>query len=408
MSDAIYLDYAATTPVDPQVVEAMLAFLGPDGVFANPASRTHWGGQQAAKAVVEARQQVANLVGADPREIIWTSGATESNNLALKGAVYARRGRHLITCKTEHKAVLDPCRELQRQGFQITYLDPDSQGLVSPETLQAALRDDTILVSLMHVNNETGVIQDLHSLGEVVRERGALFHVDAAQSAGKVPLDLSSLPVDLMSFSAHKLYGPKGIGALYVRRRPRVRLEALIHGGGHEQGLRAGTLATHQIVAMGKAFALAAGRFGQDQAHCRELGQRLQEGLMSLPAVWLNGHPQQRVGHILNLSIGYIEAEALMMAVPELAFSSGSACTSADQEPSHVLRALGLGVDRTHGAVRLSLGRFSTAAEIDRAVTLLRQAVQRLREFSPLWECAEQGQDPYAINWEDWTHGAGY
>ena len=405
MSAAVYLDYAATTPVDPQVVARMLAYLGPDGVFANPASRTHAAGRTAAAAVDSARQQVAALVNADVREMVWTSGATEANNLALKGAAhgYRRRGRHLITCKTEHKAVLDPCRELAREGFEITYLDPDPGGTVSPERLAAALRDDTLLVSLMHVNNETGVIQDIAALGAQARECGALFHVDAAQSVGKVPIDLATLPVDLMSFSAHKLYGPKGIGALYVCRRPRVRLEALIHGGGQERGLRAGTLPTHQIVGMGEAFRLAAERFEADRAHREALGERLLAGLRALPAVHLNGDPERRVGHILNLSFGYVEAEALIMAMPELAVSSGSACTSVDQAPSHVLCALGLGADRLHGALRLSLGRFTTGEDIDRALTLIRGALRGLRELSPLWELAEQGQNPYELSWEDWV-----
>lgn len=405
MSDTVYLDYAATTPVDPRVASRMMAHLGVEGIFANPGSHTHAGGWAAAAAVETARQQVAALVNADPRELIWTSGATESNNLALKGAArhYRRRGRHLITCKTEHKAVLDPCRELEREGFEVSYLDPDPDGLISPELLRSALRDDTVLVSLMHVNNETGVIQDIHTLGSLVRERGALFHVDAAQSAGKVSIDLATLPVDLMSFSAHKVYGPKGIGALFLRRRPRVRLEALLHGGGQERGLRAGTLATHQIVGMGEAFALAARHFEDDLHHRQQLGERLRTGLQSLPAVFLNGHPRQRVPHILNLSFAYIEAEALMMAVPTVAVSSGSACTSADQQPSHVLKSLGLGPARLHGAIRLSLGRFTTEAEIDTAVAQIRDAVERLREISPLWELANEGKDPYALSWEDWA-----
>ena len=402
MGGPIYMDHHATTPVDARVLEAMLPYFAEH--YGNAASRAHPFGHRAADAVEEARRQVASLVNADPREIVWTSGATESNNLALKGAACAhrKRGRHLVTCKTEHKAVLDICRELEREGFEITYLDPDAGGLVSTGMLREALRDDTLLVSLMHVNNETGVIQDIAALGAVARERGALFHVDAAQSAGKLPIDLAALPVDLMSFSAHKVYGPKGIGALYVRRRPRIRLEALIHGGGQERGLRAGTLPTHQIVGMGEAFELARNEFQADLAHREALGERLRAGLQALPAVHLNGDSERRVPHILNLGFEYVEAGALMMAMPALAVSSGSACTSADQQPSHVLRALGLGPARTYGALRLSLGRFTTMDEIDRALALIHDALQHLRDLSPLWELAGEGQDPYRMAWEDW------
>ncbi len=385
----IYLDYAATTPVDPQVAQALGQHLGQDGVFGNPSSNTHGFGWAAAQAVEIARTQVAHLLNADPREIIWTSGATEANNLALQGAMraYARKGHHLITGKTEHKAVLDVCRWLERQGCAVSYLDPEPDGLIPPERVAAALRPDTVLVSLMHVNNETGVIQDVAAIGAITRQQGVLLHVDAAQSAGKLPLDLQTLPVDLLSLSAHKLYGPKGIGALYVRQRPqRVRLEPLLHGGGQERGLRAGTLPTHQIVAMGEACRIAAEDMAVEQARIRALRDQLCQGLTALGEVELNGHPDRNGAGILNLSFSGLSAEALLMAVPAIAVATGSACTSASNEPSHVLRAMGCDDFRARSAIRFSLGRFSTAEQIDYVVERVSAAVMRLRELSPLWQ----------------------
>lgn len=358
----IYMDYSATTPVDPRVAERMCACLTNAGNFGNPASRSHAFGWAAESAVEDARRQVAELINADPRELAWTSGATESNNLAIKGAAhfYQKRGRHLITVKTEHKAVLDTCRQLEREGFEVTYLDPEPNGLIDLDRLAAALRDDTILVSVMHVNNEIGVIQDLTAIGELTRARGALFHVDAAQSTGKVAIDLQTLPVDLMSFSAHKTYGPKGIGALYVRRKPRVRIEAQMHGGGHERGLRSGTLATHQIVGMGEAFRIARLEMADENARVLTLRQRLWDGLKDLDQVFLNGDEQQRVAGNLNVSFAYVEGESLIMALKDLAVSSGSACTSASLEPSYVLRAIGREDELAHSSIRFTLGRFST------------------------------------------------
>ncbi|WP_285276020.1 IscS subfamily cysteine desulfurase [Halopseudomonas bauzanensis] len=378
----IYLDYAATTPVDPQVAEKMCACLTMDGNFANPASRSHLYGWQAEEAAELARRQVADLVGADPREIVWTSGATESDNLAIKGAAraFAERGRHIVTSQIEHKAVIDSCRQLEREGFEVSYLKPDSDGLISVEQLQAALREDTILVSLMHVNNEIGVINDIAALGALVRERGILFHVDAAQSTGKLPINLKQLPVDLMSFSAHKSYGPKGVGALYVRRSPDVRIEALIHGGGHERGMRSGTLAPHQLVGMGEAFALAGAQMKAENARIAALRDQLLEGLKELDGVTLNGSADQRVPHNLNLAFAGVDGELLLLALRDLALSTGSACTSASVEPSYVLRAIGLPDELAHSSIRLSLGRFSTEEDVRHAAQVLCKAVSRLRQ----------------------------
>ena len=378
----IYLDYAATTPVDPQVAEKMCACLTMDGNFANPASRSHLYGWQAEEAAELARRQVADLVGADPREIVWTSGATESDNLAIKGAAraFAERGRHIVTSQIEHKAVIDSCRQLEREGFEVTYLKPDSDGLISVEQLQAALREDTILVSLMHVNNEIGVINDIAALGALVRERGILFHVDAAQSTGKLPINLKQLPVDLMSFSAHKSYGPKGVGALYVRRSPDVRIEALIHGGGHERGMRSGTLAPHQLVGMGEAFAQAGAQMKAENERIAALRAQLLEGLKELDGVTLNGSADQRVPHNLNLAFAGVDGELLLLALRDLALSTGSACTSASVEPSYVLRAIGLPDELAHSSIRLSLGRFTTEEDIRHAAEVLCKAVSRLRQ----------------------------
>lgn len=381
----IYLDYAATTPVDPRVAAHMAGFLTADGVFGNPASRSHSYGWQAEAAVEEARAQVAELVGADPREIVWTSGATEADNLALKGCAQAHRdlGRHLITSKIEHKAVLDTCQHLETEGFDVTYLDPDAQGLIQPGAVAAALRDDTILVSVMHVNNELGTINDIAAIGAVCRARGVLYHVDAAQSAGKIPIDLSRLAVDLMSFSAHKIYGPKGVGALYVRRKPRVRLRAQMHGGGHERGMRSGTLATHQVAGMGEAFRIAGAEMAADSAHIGALRARFWSVLRELGEVYLNGCPTQCVPGILNLSFGAVDGESLLLALKDLAVSTGSACTSASLEPSHVLRALGIEDALAFSALRFSIGRFTTVEEIDHAAATLRDVLGRLRASGP-------------------------
>ncbi|MEN4547451.1 MULTISPECIES: IscS subfamily cysteine desulfurase [Pantoea] len=377
----IYLDYAATTPADPRVASKMMQFLTLDGTFGNPASRSHRFGWQSEEAVDVARNQIAELVNADPREIIFTSGATESDNLAIKGAAHAHqaRGKHIITSQTEHKAVLDSCQQLEREGFAVTYLTPAANGIISPDQLRAALRDDTILVTLMHVNNETGVIQDIAAFGELCREREILFHVDATQSVGKLPIDLSQLPVDLMSFSAHKLYGPKGIGALYVRRKPRVQIAAQIHGGGHERGMRSGTLPVHQIVGMGEAYRIAAEERETEMARLQTLRDRLWQGISTLPDVTLNGDLQQSAPNILNLSFADVEGESLIMALKDLALSSGSACTSASLEPSYVLRALGLSEELAHSSLRFSLGRFTTQEEIDYAIALVQKSVTRLR-----------------------------
>jgi len=397
----IYFDYSATTPVDPRVAEKMVECLTLEGNFGNPASRSHLFGWKAEEAVETARKQVADLVNADPREIVWTSGATESDNLAVKGVAhfYQKKGKHIITSKIEHKAVLDPCRQLEREGFEVTYLDPDSDGLISPEKVAEAFRDDTILVSLMHVNNEIGTITDIEAIGEMTRERGIIFHVDAAQSAGKVDIDLSRLKVDLMSFSAHKAYGPKGIGALYVRRKPRIRLEAMMHGGGHERGMRSGTLPTHQIVGMGEAFHLAKMELAADNQKMLALRDRLWAGLKDMEEVHVNGSFDQRVPANLNVSFAFVEGESLLMSLKDLAVSSGSACTSASLEPSYVLRALGLSDELAHSSIRFSFGRFTTNEEIDFAIEQIKVAVHKLRELSPLWDMYKDGVDLSKVEW---------
>jgi len=399
MRTPIYLDYSATTPVDPRVVEAMLPYLREQ--FGNPASRSHSFGWDAERAVERARQQVAELAGADPREIIWTSGATEAINLALKGAAqfYQEKGRHLVTVRTEHKATLDTMRELERIGCEVTYLDVLPDGLLDLKAFEAALRPDTVLASVMLVNNEIGVIQDIEAIGQSCRARGILLHVDAAQASGKVPIDLGRLPVDLMSFSAHKTYGPKGIGALYVRRKPRVRLEAQIHGGGHERGLRSGTLPTHQIVGMGEAFRIAKEDMSSDNERIRGLRDRLMAGLTEMPEVYVNGDMHRRVPHNLNLSFNFVEGESLIMAIKEVAVSSGSACTSSSLEPSYVLRALGRSDELAHSSIRFTVGRFTTREEIDYTIDLLRSKVNRLREMSPLWEMHSEGIDLSTVQW---------
>lgn len=395
----IYLDYGATTPCDPRVVDAMIPWLREH--FGNPASRSHAWGWEAEEAVEKARTQVAELIGADPREIVWTSGATESNNLALKGAAqfYKSRGKHLITVKTEHKAVLDTMRELERQGFDVTYLDVLENGLVDLEAFKAALRPDTILASVMYVNNEIGVIQDVVALGNVCRERGIIFHVDAAQATGKVAIDMAQLPIDLMSLASHKTYGPKGIGALYVRRKPRVRLEAQMHGGGHERGMRSGTLPVHQIVGMGEAFRIAREEMGTESERIRALHNRLVKGLSGIEQTFINGDLEQRVPHNLNISFNYVEGESLIMGVKGIAVSSGSACTSASLEPSYVLRALGRSDELAHSSLRMTIGRFTTEEEIDYAVSVLTDRVAKLRELSPLWDMYKDGIDLSTIQW---------
>ena len=395
----IYLDYSATTPVDPRVAEKMIPYLTES--FGNPASRSHPFGWDAEKAVERAREEVAGLVNADPKEIVWTSGATESDNLAIKGAAqfYKGKGKHLITMHTEHKAVLDPMRELERQGFEVTYLDPEPDGLLDLDKFAAAIRPDTILASIMHVNNEIGVIQDIDLIGEICRARGVLFHVDAAQSTGKAPIDLARFKVDLMSFSAHKTYGPKGVGALYVRRKPRVRLEAQMHGGGHERGLRSGTLATHQIVGMGAAFRIAAEEMATENERIRFLRDRLWAGISTLDEVHLNGDMQRRVPHNLNASFNFVEGESLMMAIKDLAVSSGSACTSASLEPSYVLKALGRSDELAHSSIRFSIGRFTTEEDVDYAVQLLHKHVGKLRDLSPLWDMHRAGIDLNTVQW---------
>ena len=401
MNLPIYMDYSATTPVDPRVAEKMCACLTPAGIFGNPASRSHAFGWAAEAAVDKARRQVAALVNADPKEVAFTSGATESDNLAIKGAAqfYSKRGRHIITCKTEHKAVLDTCRQLEREGFEVTYLDPEPNGLIDLRKLDAAMRDDTVLVSIMHVNNEIGVIQDIHSIGELTRARKVLFHVDAAQSTGKVHIDLERMPIDLMSFSAHKTYGPKGIGALYVRRKPRVRIEAQMHGGGHERGLRSGTLPVHQIVGMGEAFQIAGEEMDGENARILALRERLWDGLKGIEQVYLNGDAEHRVAGNLNVSFAYVEGESLIMALKDLAVSSGSACTSASLEPSYVLRAIGREDELAHSSLRFTLGRFSTEEEIDYAITKINEQVARLRELSPLWDMFKDGIDLKSVQW---------
>src|ERR1700712_1445903 len=397
----IYMDYGATTPVDPRVVDLMIPWLREH--FGNPSSRSHAWGWEAEEAVERARGQIAALIGADSREIVWTSGATESNNLAIKGAAnfYSTRGKHLITVKTEHKAVLDVMRELERQGFEVTYLDVEADGLLDFEKFKAAIRPDTILASVMFVNNEIGVIQDIPALGALCRERGIIFHVDAAQATGKVDIDLATLPVDLMSLASHKTYGPKGIGALYVRRKPRVRIEAQMHGGGHERGMRSGTLATHQIVGMGEAFRIAKLEMGVERERIRMLSQRLIRGLSDIEQTFLNGHPTQRVPHNVDMSFNFVEGESLIMGIKGIAVSSGSACTSASLEPSYVLRALGRSDELAHSSLRMTIGRFTTVEEIDYVVTTLRDRVARLRELSPLWEMHKDGIDISTIQWAE-------
>ena len=395
----IYMDYGATTPVDQRVVDAMIPWLREH--FGNPASRSHAWGWEAEAAVETAREQVAALINADPREIIWTSGATESDNLAIKGAAqfYKTRGKHLITVKTEHKAVLDTMRELERQGFEVTYLDVQEDGLLDLDKLKAAMRPDTILVSVMLVNNEIGVIQDIQAIGALCRERGIIFHVDAAQATGKVTIDLAVLPVDLMSLASHKSYGPKGIGALYVRRKPRVRIEAQMHGGGHERGMRSGTLPTHQIVGMGEAYRLAQAEMGSEIERIRMLHKKLVGGLSGIEQTFLNGHPTQRVPHNVNMSFNYVEGESLIMGVKGIAVSSGSACTSASLEPSYVLRALGRSDELAHSSLRMTIGRFTTEEEIDYVVSTLKDRVAKLRELSPLWDMYQEGIDLSTIQW---------
>ncbi|CAB5679858.1 Cysteine desulfurase [Comamonas aquatica] len=395
----IYLDYGATTPCDPRVVDAMIPWLREH--FGNAASRSHAWGWEAEEAIEKARTQVAELINADPREIVWTSGATESDNLAIKGAAhfYQGKGKHLITVKTEHKAVLDTMRELERQGFEVTYLDVQENGLLDLNVFKAAIRPDTILVSVMAVNNEIGVIQDLNTIGNLCREKGIIFHVDAAQATGKMPLDMQTMPVDLMSLASHKSYGPKGIGALYVRRKPRVRLEAQMHGGGHERGMRSGTLPTHQIVGMGEAFRIAKEEMQQDFDHAKRLQQRLLEGLKDIEQVFVNGDMEHRVPHNLNISFNYVEGESLIMGIKGLAVSSGSACTSASLEPSYVLRALGRSDELAHSSLRMTIGRFTTEEEIDYAIATIRKNVEKLRELSPLWEMYKDGVDLSTIQW---------
>ncbi len=397
----IYLDYSATTPTDPRVAEKMAACLTPDGAFGNPASRSHQFGWKAEELAEAARKQVADLINADPREIVWTSGATESDNLAIKGAAhfYKKNGKHIVTVKTEHKAVLDSCRQLEREGYELTYLDPESNGLLDLGKLTAALRDDTILVTVMHVNNEIGVIQDIAAIGEICRERKIIFHVDAAQSAGKIAIDMQELKVDLMSFSAHKIYGPKGIGALYVRRKPRVRLEAQMHGGGHERGLRSGTLATHQIVGMGEAFRLAGEEMQEENARLLKLRNRLYNGFKDVEEVYVNGDLEHRVAGNLNISFNFVEGESLIMALKDLAVSSGSACTSSSLEPSYVLRAIGRNDELAHSSIRFTIGRFTTQDEIDFTIDLVKSKIDRLRDLSPLWEMFKDGIDLDSVQW---------
>lgn len=397
----IYLDYSATTPMDERVAKKMAEYLTIDGSFGNPASRSHEFGWVAEKAVDEARKHVADLINADPREIIWTSGATESNNLAIKGAAhfYKKKGKHIITVKTEHKAVLDTCRQLEREGYEVTYMSPEPNGLLDLDKLKEAIREDTVVISVMHVNNEIGVIQDIKAIGEIARERKIVFHVDGAQSAGKVPIDIADLKVDLMSFSAHKIYGPKGMGALYVQRKPRIRLEAQMHGGGHERGLRSGTLATHQIVGMGEAFRIAKDEMKIENDRFRMLRDRLYDGVKDMEEVYVNGDFEQRIAGNLNVSFNFVEGESLIMALRDLAVSSGSACTSASLEPSYVLRALGRNDELAHSSIRFTIGRYTTLEEIDYTVDLVNKAVTKLRELSPLWDMYKAGIDLESVEW---------
>ena len=397
----IYLDYASTTPADPRVVKKMQDCLSLDGNFGNPASRSHAFGWKAEETTEEARQHVADLVNCDPREIVWTSGATESDNLAIKGAArfYKTKGNHIVTSKIEHKAVLDSCRQLEREGFEITYLEPNEKGIISPEAVKNAIKETTILVTLMHINNEIGVVNDIETIGKITRESGVIFHVDAAQSTGKLPIDLSSMEVDLMSFSAHKTYGPKGIGAMYARRKPRVRLEAQIHGGGHERGMRSGTLATHQIVGMGEAFRIAKLEMEADNKRIKNLRDKFWDGIKDMEEVYLNGDELSRAAGFLNVSFNYVEGESLIMALKDIAVSSGSACTSASLEPSYVLRALGLKDELAHSSIRFSFGRYTTEKDVRETALLVKSSVERLREISPLWEMYQDGVDLDKIEW---------
>ena len=397
----IYLDYASTTPVDPRVATKMMEFLTPEGEFGNPASRSHRFGWKADEAVEEARSHVANLVNCDPREIVWTSGATEADNLAIKGVArfYKSKGNHIITSKIEHKAVLDPCRQLEREGFEVTYLDPDESGVITPDSVKSAIQDNTVLVSIMHINNELGTVNDIEKIGEVTRKCGAFFHVDAAQSTGKVDIDLQKMCVDLMSFSAHKTYGPKGIGALYVRRKPRVRLEALIHGGGHERGMRSGTLATHQIVGMGEAFRLASKEMKEDHNKIVKFHEKFIDKVKEIDHVYINGDLDNKVPNILNVSFNFVEGESLIMGLKDIAVSSGSACTSASLEPSYVLRALGRKDELAHSSIRFSFGRFTSDDDVNNTLDILGNVVHRLRELSPLWEMHLDGIDLDTVEW---------
>lgn len=399
MKQQLYFDYAATTPIDPRVIEKMVACMQDD--YGNPASRSHAYGWKAEQLVEEARAHVAALINADPREIIWTSGATESNNLAIKGAAqfYQRKGKHIITSKIEHKAVLDTCRQLEREGYEVTYLEPNKQGIITVDSIANAIREDTVVVSIMHANNEIGVLQNIAAIGQLTREKGIIFHVDAAQTVGKIDIDMQANEIDLLSISGHKLYGPKGIGALFVRRKPRVRLNPQMHGGGHERGLRSGTLPTHQIVGMGEACKLAKAELASEGQRIAALRDRLWQGLCDIEEVHLNGHPTQRLPGILNVSINFIEGESLLMGLKDLALSSGSACTSASLEPSYVLRALGLNDELAHSSLRFSMGRFSTEAEVDYAIQAVRHIISRLREMSPLWDMYKEGIDLSTIEW---------
>ena len=401
MRAPVYFDYAATTPVDPRVAQKMSECLMAEGNFGNPASRSHKFGWEAEEAVEIARQQVADLLHCDPREIVWTSGATESDNLAIKGVAqfYKTRGKHIVTSKIEHKAVLDPCRHLEKEGFEVTYLEPDEDGLITPQQVAGAIREDTTLVSIMHVNNEIGVVNDIAGIGEICREAKVFFHVDAAQSAGKMPIDLSQLKVDLMSLSAHKMYGPKGVGVLFVSRKPRVRLEAQMHGGGHERGMRSGTLATHQLVGMGEACRIAGAEMQEEGTRILKLRERLWDGLREMEEVYANGDLNAHIPGIINMSFNFVEGESLIMSLPELAVSSGSACTSASLEPSYVLRALGMNDELAHSSLRFSIGRFTTEADVDQAIDQVRQAVEKLRDLSPLWDMYKDGVDLDKIEW---------
>ena len=401
MKATIYFDYAATTPVDPRVAEKMSECLSAEGKFGNPASRSHKYGWEAEEAIEVARRQVADLIGSDPREIVWTSGATESDNLAIKGVAhfYKSRGKHIITSKIEHKAVLDTCRHLERDGFEVTYLDPGQDGLVSPEGVRSAIREDTTIVSIMHANNEIGVVNDIAAIGAICREHSVFYHVDAAQSAGKIEIDVEAMKIDLMSLSAHKMYGPKGVGALYVRRKPRVRLEAQMHGGGHERGMRSGTLPTHQLVGMGEACGIAKAEMEEEQARLLKLRKRLWNGLKDLEEVYVSGDMDQRLPGLINMSFNYVEGESLIMSLPDLAISSGSACTSASLEPSYVLRALGLNDELAHSSLRFSVGRFTDEADVDQAIESVRKAVEKLRDLSPLWDMYKDGIDMDKVQW---------